>query len=65
LYADALGLTGARRLGHRVRQDMEFRFLAAGKHPDFWMLNAVRQRHRKALNDLFTQGIRPAVTRPS
>jgi len=54
LYAYALGITSCRRLEQRVREDLGFRYLAGGAQPDFWTLNAFRQRHPKALNDLFT-----------
>lgn len=55
LYAYALGVTSARRLEQRIREDLAFRYLAGGAQPDFWTLNAFRRRHPKALNDLFTQ----------
>ena len=55
LYAYALGVTSARRLEQRVREDLAFRYLAAGACPDFWTLNQFRTRHARALNDLFTQ----------
>jgi len=55
LYAYALGITSSRRLEQRVREDLGFRYLAGGAQPDFWTLNRFRQRHPKALNDLFTQ----------
>lgn len=55
LYAYALGVSSARRLEQRIREDLAFRYLAAGAQPDFWTLNAFRRRHPKALNDLFTQ----------
>ena len=55
LYAYALGITSSRRLEQRVREDLGFRYLAAGAQPDFWTLNEFRKRHPKALNDLFTQ----------
>ena len=55
LYAYALGLTSARRLEQRVREDLGFRYLAGGQQPDYWTLNDFRRRHPKALNDLFTQ----------
>jgi transposase len=55
LYAYALGLTSARRLEQRIREDLGFRFLAAQLKPDFWTLNQFRRRHPKALNDVFTQ----------
>ncbi len=55
LYAYALGITSARRLEQRIREDLALRYLAGGAQPDFWTLNAFRRRHPKALNDLFTQ----------
>ena len=60
LYAYALGITSSRRLEQRVREDLAFRYLAAGAQPDHWTLNAFRQRHPKALNDLFTQVLESA-----
>ena len=55
LYAYALAVTSSRRLEQRVREDLAFRYLAAGAAPDHWTLNAFRRRHAKGLNDLFTQ----------
>ncbi len=55
LYAYALGITSSRRLEQRIREDLGFRYLAGGAQPDYWTLNAFRQRHPKALNDVFTQ----------
>ena len=55
LYAYALGLTSARRLVPRVREDLGFRYLAGGAQPDFWALNAFRRRHGRGLNDAFVQ----------
>jgi transposase len=55
LYAYALGVTSSRRLEQRVREDLAFRYLAAGATPDFWALNEFRKRHRRAINDVFTQ----------
>lgn len=60
LYAYALGITSSRRLEQRVREDLAFRYLAAGAQPDHWTLNAFRRRHPKALNDLFTQVLEQA-----
>jgi transposase len=59
-YAYALGITSCRRLEQRVREDLGFRYLAGEAQPDFWTLNAFRQRHPKALNDLFTQVVERA-----
>ena len=55
LYAYALGVTSARRLEQRVREDLAFRYLAGGAPPDFWALNEFRKRHGRAMNDVFTQ----------
>jgi hypothetical protein len=41
-YGYALGVTSSRRL-------------AGGGQPDYWALNEVRKRHRRALNDVLTQ----------
>jgi transposase len=60
LYAYALGVTSARRLEQRVREDLAFRYLAGGAEPDFWTLNDFRRRHRRALNDVFTQVVEAA-----
>ena len=55
LYAYALGVTWSRRREQRVREDLAFRYLAAGATPDFWTLNQFRRQHGRGLNDLFTQ----------
>jgi transposase len=60
LYAYALGITSSRRIEQRVREDLAFRYLAAGMQPDHWTLNEFRRRHPKALNDLFTQVVEQA-----
>lgn len=55
LYAYALGVTSSRKLEQRIREDLAFRFLAGGAQPDFWALNAFRQRHKRGINDVFVQ----------
>jgi transposase/IS5 family transposase len=55
LYAYALGLTSARRLEQRVKEDLGFRYLAGGAQPDHWTLSAFRRRHGRGINDAFTQ----------
>ncbi len=55
LYAYVLGITASRRLEQRIKEDLAFRYLAAGAAPDFWTLNDFRRRHARALNDVFTQ----------
>src|SRR6202045_1329626 len=60
LYAYALGVTSSRRLEQRIREDLAFRYLAAGAMPDHWTLNDFRRRHARGLNDLFTQVVEVA-----
>ena len=55
LYAYALGMTSARRLEQRIREDLGLRYLAGGAKPDNWALSAFRRRHARGLNDVFTQ----------
>ena len=55
LYAYILGVTSSRRLEQRIREDLAFRYLAAGSQPDHWTLNEFRRRQARALNDVFTQ----------
>jgi transposase len=60
LYAYALQVTSSRRLEQRIREDLGFRYLAAGATPDYWTLNDFRTRHGRALNDLFLQVVEVA-----
>ena len=55
LYAYVLGVTSARRLEQRIREDLAFRYLAGGATPDNWALSAFRRRHGRGLNNVFTQ----------
>lgn len=55
LYAYLLGVTSSRRLEQRIREDLAFRYLAGGWQPDYWALNAFRQRHARGINDVFVQ----------
>ncbi len=60
LYAYMLDVTSSRRLERRIREDLGFRFLAGSLKPDHWTLNEFRRRHRRALNDVFTQVVEAA-----
>src|SRR5260370_7526319 len=55
LYGYALGITSARRLEQRIREDLGLRYLAGGAPSDSWALSAFRRRHARGLNDVFTQ----------
>lgn len=55
LYAFCLGITSTRRLERRIREDLAFRYLAGGLVPDHKTLSEFLRRHRRAINDVFTQ----------
>jgi transposase len=55
LYAYVLGVTSARRLAQRMREDLAFRYLGGGSTPDNWALSAFRRRHGRGINNVFTQ----------
>lgn len=55
LYAYATGLTSARELERRIREDLPLRYLAGGAEPDHWALSAFRRKHPRGLNEVFTQ----------
>lgn len=55
LYGYAVGITSARRLEQRIREELGLRYLAGGARPDNWALSAFRRRHGRGLNDVFTQ----------
>jgi hypothetical protein len=44
LYAYALGMTSARGLEQRIREDLGLRYLPGGQRPDNWALGALRRR---------------------
>ena len=60
LYGYATNLTSSRRLERRIREDLGFRFLAGSLQPDHWTLNEFRRKHKRALNDVFTQVLEAA-----
>ena len=60
LYAFCLGVNSTRRLERRVREDLAFRYLAGGLMPDHKTLSEFLRRHRRAINDVFTQVVQMA-----
>jgi len=60
LYAFCLGITSTRRLERRIREDLAFRYLAGGLVPDHKTLSEFLRRHRRAINDVFTQVVQMA-----
>ncbi len=60
LYAFALRVSSTRRLERRIQEDLGFRYLAGGLSPDHKTLSEFLRRHRRAINDLFTQVVQMA-----
>lgn len=60
LYAFALGVSSSRRLERRIQEDLAFRYLAGGLAPDHKTLSEFLRRHRRAINDVFTQVVQMA-----
>jgi transposase len=55
LYAFCLQLHSTRRLEQRISEDLALRYLAGGLKPDHKTLSEFLRRHRRAINDVFTQ----------
>ena len=49
-----------RRLERRIQEDLAFRYLAGGLQPDHKTLSEFLRRHRRAINDVFTQVVQMA-----
>jgi chemotaxis protein histidine kinase CheA len=57
LYAYCVGRPSSRGIEKATYEDVAFRYLSANQHPDHDTLAAFRQRHWKALAQLFAQGL--------
>jgi transposase len=55
LYAFCLQVHSTRRLEQRIGEDLALRYLAGGLRPDHKTLSEFLRRHRRAINDVFTQ----------
>src|SRR5271165_6107389 len=60
LYAFCLRVTSTRRLEQRIQEDLALRYLAGGLAPDHKTLSEFLRRHRRAINDVFTQVVQMA-----
>jgi transposase len=60
LYAFCLGVNSTRRLERRIQEALAFRYLAGGLAPDHKTLSEFLRRHRRAINDVFTQVVQMA-----
>ena len=55
LYGYSVGVFSSRKLERATYDDVAFRVIAGGDHPDFTRINAFRLEHRDALAALFGQ----------
>jgi transposase len=62
VYAYCDGIFSSRKIQKRLIEDVAFRVLAAGNQPDFRTISDFRKIHHKALEGLFQQVLRLALT---
>jgi transposase len=55
LYAYCVGVASSRRIEKRTYEDVAFRVIAAGQHPDHTTISEFRRRHLEVLAGLFVQ----------
>ena len=55
VYAYCVGVPSSRKIEARTYEDVAFRVLAAGAHPDHDTIAEFRKRHLKALSKMFVQ----------
>lgn len=55
LYAYCVGVASSRRIEKKTYEDVAFRVIAAGQHPDHTTISEFRRRHLEVLGGLFVQ----------
>jgi transposase len=55
LYSYCVGVPSSRRIERRTYEDVAFRILTSGEHPDHTRISEFRRRHLAALSGLFVQ----------
>lgn len=58
LYAYSMGLPSSRTIERKTWEDVAFRVIAGGTHPDHSAVSEFRRRHLEALSGLFVQVLR-------
>lgn len=61
VYAYCIGMFSSRRIERRLTEDIAFRVLAAGNHPNFRTISDFRKIHLKTLAGLFEQVLKIAL----
>src|SRR5512141_2950702 len=62
VYGYCVGVFSSRRLRKRLQEDVAFRVLAAGNQPDFRTISDFRKIHLDAIQGLFEQVLKLALT---
>ena len=62
VYAYCVGVFSSRKIQKRLVEDVAFRVLAAGNQPDYRTISDFRKLHLDALQDLFEQVLKLALT---
>ncbi len=62
VYAYCVGVFSSRKIQKRLIEDVAFRVLAAGNQPDFRTISDFRKNHLEALQGLFEQVLKLALT---
>lgn len=58
LYGYSIGVCSSRQIERRTHEDVAFRILAGGTHPDHSCISEFRRIHLQALSELFVQVLR-------
>ena len=58
LYGYSIGVCSSRQIERRTQEDVAFRILSGGTHPDHSCISEFRRIHLKALSELFVQVLR-------
>jgi transposase len=58
VYAYSTGVFSSRKIERRTYEDVAFRYLAGGQHPEFSTICAFRRAHLRAIEGLFVQIVR-------
>lgn len=58
LYGYSIGVCSSRQIERRTHEDVAFRVLSGGTHPDHSCISEFRRIHLKALSELFVQVLR-------
>jgi transposase len=57
VYGYCIGVVSSRQIEKRTYEDVAFRYLSAGEHPDHSTINEFRKRHLRGLAGLFVQAL--------